>query len=98
MARNRPHHHSQETSGKPPEEDVLANSVPNSKPKEPVVAPPIKTYRVIQGGYVMVNGSKTGVRNGKVISEANYDIASLKLQGIVLEEIPAQGALNAAHS
>lgn len=101
MARNRPNApipHSAETSGKPPEED---GSAPASSPapREPLVVKPPKSYRVMNGGHVMIKGCRTGLRAGKVINEANFDIASLKLQGIVLEEIPQlvrQGS-HAAH-
>lgn len=46
-----------------------------------------KKYRVLNGGMVMFNNSRTPLRAGKEVSEQHYNIAELKKQGIRLEEI-----------
>lgn len=60
---------------------------------EPMVAPvardevPPKQYRVLNGGFIVYNNSRTILRQGKIIHEGAYDLAKLVAQGIKLEEI-----------
>lgn len=49
--------------------------------------PSVRTYVVEQGGPIMHRGSRGTLRAGKQINEANYDIPSLRSQGIRLREI-----------
>lgn len=78
-------------SGQPPEEthqtpmQVAPN--PSTYRKDVANVPPPRKFRVVVGGHIMVNGSRTGLRTGKIIDAANYDIDNLQLQGVRLEEI-----------
>lgn len=50
--------------------------------------PPPPRYRVLRGQYVMIKGmGRMTLREGKVIDENNYDIASLRSQGVQLEAL-----------
>jgi hypothetical protein len=53
---------------------------------------PSKRYRVVNGGVVMYNNCRTNIRAGKELSEAEYDIALLRRQGIRLEELDPEAA------
>lgn len=53
----------------------------------PVESPKVRHFRVMNGGMVMYEGAKTPVRSGKIYAENTVDMASLKRQGIIFEEI-----------
>jgi hypothetical protein len=46
-----------------------------------------RRYRILNGGNIMYGNCRTAMRAGKEISDAQFDIALLKRQGIRLEEI-----------
>jgi hypothetical protein len=49
--------------------------------------PKVRHWRVMNGGMVMYEGAKTPVRSGKIYAENTVDMANLKRQGIVFEEV-----------
>lgn len=49
--------------------------------------PPVKRYRVMNGGQVMYNQCRTSIRAGKEVDGQSYDLDLLRKQGIVLQEI-----------
>ena len=48
---------------------------------------PVKAYRVLNGGNVMLDGMRTAIRVGKIVTELTHPIDLLKSQGIRLEEV-----------
>lgn len=77
-----------------PEEEVVAAPVPVKLPvHDPVEIaklPPPKLYRVARGGPVVYQGVPTTMKAGKTLSEATHDLHTLRIQGIILEEIPLE--------
>lgn len=73
-------------------EEVVAASVPVKLPvhdPEEIAKLPIpKLYRVARGGPVLYQGVPTVMKPGKTLSEATHDLHTLRLQGIILEEVP----------
>lgn len=64
-----------------------------AKPADPDAepAPKLKTYIVEgagpQGRNVMLDGYKALLRDGKIVSEKDYNIEGLRLQGVRLREL-----------
>lgn len=48
---------------------------------------PNRKFRAMNSGWVMEGGVKCAIRAGKIITEGSYNIANLKAQGIMIEEI-----------
>jgi hypothetical protein len=68
--------------------DVVGSAVgfhPQSEAAQKV--PPIKRYRVTNGGRISVKGTPHVLRPGKEVDERTYDLKMLRQQGIKLEEI-----------
>lgn len=55
-------------------------------------APKSRTYRVVNGGHVVLNGFRVAMRAGKIIENTQYDVQGLLDQGLVLDEIDPQPA------
>lgn len=72
------------TSGAP---HHLALSLQAPDPEELAKLPKPKLYKVVNGGRVVQGGVPTLLRPGARVNEASHDLAMLKQQGIVLEEI-----------
>jgi len=53
------------------------------KASEPVAGP--KSFMVVNGGRVLIDGGLTMIRAGKVVSELTHDLEHLRAQGIILE-------------
>lgn len=82
------------TPGITPEASATIHYDPGSalatqRKPEPIVpgAARSKSYRVMNGGNIMINQCRTPVRAGKVIAEHEFDLDMLRQQGIILEEI-----------
>jgi len=50
-------------------------------------APKSRTYRVVNGGHVVISGFRVAMRAGKLIENTQYDVQGLIDQGLVLDEI-----------
>ena len=49
--------------------------------------PKVRRYRVLNGGTIVDKGMRMTLRAGKELDERTYDVATLKRQGIRLEEL-----------
>jgi hypothetical protein len=86
------------SSGEPPEGelsyatesrkkgDATTKKVAETAAEEVPPTPP-RAFRVVRGGKILARGYRTKLREGKIIDDLNYDIAQLKQQGILLEEV-----------
>lgn len=56
---------------------------------EPAAPAPrvVRRYEVQRDGMFMAGGHRVSLRAGKVIDDANYDVASLAQQGLVAREV-----------
>lgn len=63
-----------------------AKAADTGEPTERLEPPVAKRYFVTRGGRITGNGMPQTLLTGKVISDVEYDIESLKRQGIELEE------------
>ena len=50
-----------------------------------VMSPP--KFQLVQGGVFTVRGLRTMLKAGKVVDAGNYDLASLRAQGAVLQAV-----------
>lgn len=48
----------------------------------------VKRFEVQRDGMFMCGGHRVSLRAGKVIDDANYDVATLAQQGLVAREVP----------
>jgi|SRR5580693_2850306 hypothetical protein len=61
--------------------------VVEEEPGEDVSPPTPKKYRVTKGGPFYNSGAVANMRPGKVISDVEYNVESLKQQGIEMTEL-----------
>ena len=54
---------------------------------EDIEPPRVEQFRVRNGGIVVLDSCRTGIRAGKVVDSTMYDLSLLKRQGIVLDAI-----------
>jgi hypothetical protein len=102
MARNRHAAEENRDAAPPPQSAVAkvaggAGGVPENaadrqadqgaKARARAAVPRPKRYRVTNGGMIVYNNCRTAMRAGKEVSEAQFDLALLRRQGIRLEEI-----------
>jgi hypothetical protein len=55
--------------------------------------PKAKKYRVLNGGMITWRGNRTPMKAGKIIDSVQYDIPSLRSQGIKMEEVTEENSL-----
>ncbi len=72
------------------EPTVVADAT-HRNPAPPREAATARFFRVVRGGYFTAPGGagRSQLREGKIIDDLNYPVASLQQQGIRLEEIAA---------
>lgn len=83
-------------SGLPPlpNEQVVQQPSAIAKPQVPTS----RQFRVMNGGYIVVNRCRTYLKAGKIITGEGYDLRALERQGIVLHEVDdSQSVLNKPH-
>ena len=75
--------------GVPPQSSgqVLSDPARTFKQLEPRVGPKVRRYRVRNGGAFMMGSVRVTLRAGKEITDTNYDVAMLKRNGILLDEV-----------
>lgn len=49
------------------------------------VVPPPPKYRVVEGGWAVLDKCRVPMRQGKIVDDTQYDLDVLRSQGIVLE-------------
>lgn len=67
-----------------------AHVVGNATRPEREGTPKSRTYRVVNGGHVVINGFRVAMRAGKIVENTQYDVQGLLDQGLVLDEINPQ--------
>lgn len=68
-------------------EKVLPMETRKMSKLEPRPDVPVKKFRVVNGGIIVYNNCRTMLRQGKIISEREYDLKRLRAQGVVLKEL-----------
>ena len=68
--------------------DVIETAPPIASiaPKKLATAPP-KTFRVMMKSRMFSSGHDVWLNQGDIVSESTHDVATMKLQGVLLEEI-----------
>lgn len=61
-------------------------SIASIAPKKLAPAPP-KTFRVMMKSRMFSSGHDVWLNQGDIVSESTHDVATMKLQGVLLEEI-----------
>lgn len=94
MARNvsRPPTSTEEKETPPEEVEKIPEAVPviTSEVQKPSAVdaeppPPPKTFKVVKGGYILYDGCRSFMPEGKTVTETAYDLDLLRKQGIELE-------------
>jgi hypothetical protein len=69
---------------------VIRGAVPTqSTDAEPIS---VMRDRVVNGGYIVYDAGRVAMRAGKIVDSRTHDLALLRRQGIVLEEIGEETA------